>query len=226
MRRRKRAAGVTLIEVLIAVTLLSLLMLAMFYALRLGLNALNKTDAKLMDNRRVAGAQRILEQELMGMMPVLARCPGSPGATAYFQGSLQAMRLVSVFSLDGAWRGRPQILEIFVIPGEHSEGVTLVVNETPYTGPLLAPNFCIGMPEANPHSFVLADKLSYCRFTYLGPAANPADPRIWSPEWKRNGWPFGIRVEMAPIDPNPSRLQPITVTVPIYMYRAPEHYAD
>ena len=45
------------------------------------------------------------------------------------------MRLVSTFSLQQAWRGQPQILELFVIPGEDGNGVRLVVNEIPYAGP-------------------------------------------------------------------------------------------
>jgi len=48
-------AGVTLIEVLVAITLLSLLSVAMLFALRIGLMAYSKTNAKLMDDRRVAG---------------------------------------------------------------------------------------------------------------------------------------------------------------------------
>jgi general secretion pathway protein J len=224
--KRRQEAGVTLVEVLVAVTLLSLLSVGMLYALRLGLSALSKTDAKLMDNRRVAGAQRILEQELMGLIPVLAKCPGGPGGTAYFQGQPQSMRLVSAFSLDGAWRGQPKILELFVIPGENGEGVRLVVNEIPYTGALSVAPYCGAPPVPNPHSFVLADKLQYCKFSYLGPAPDPKDPGIWAPLWAHPEWPFGIRVEMAPLDPNPSRLQPITVTVPIYMYRKVERYAD
>jgi general secretion pathway protein J len=224
--RRKRQAGVTLVEVLVAVTLLALLSVVLLYALRLGISALAKTDAKLMDNRRVAGAQRILEQELMGLVPVVANCPAPGRSGAYFQGGLQAMRLVSAFSLEEAWRGRPKVLELFVIPGENGEGVRLVVNEMPYNGPATVIPYCSGTPQANPHSFVLADKLAYCRFSYLGPAPNPNDPGIWGPLWDKPGWPFGIRVEMAPQDPNPSRLQPVTVTVPIYMYRKVERYAD
>ncbi len=224
--RRARQAGVTLIEVMVAVTLLSLLSVGMLYALRLGLSALSKTDSKLMDNRRVAGAQRILEQELQGLMPVLTKCPGAGGAGAYFQGGPQTMRLVSVFSLDAAWRGQPKVLELFVIPGENGEGVRLVVNEAPYNGPAGMEPYCTGTAVANPHSFVLADKLAYCRFTYMGPAPNPADPGIWAPAWDHPGWPFAIKVEMAPMDPNPSRLQPVTVTVPVYMYRKVERYAD
>jgi len=232
----KREAGVTLMEVLIAVTLLSMLSVGMLFAIRIGLSAFTKTESKLMDNRRVAGAQRILEQELQGMIPVVAPCGGSGLKFGFFQGEEATVRLVSSFSLQGAWRGQPQILELFVIPGEEGNGVRLVVNETLYTGPASVGELCLGAsgsglsfapvaPRAS--SFVLADKLAYCRFSFLGPGEKPADPGIWKPAWTRKGWPYAIRMEMAPIEPNPSRLQPISITSPIYMHRSPDlKYTD
>jgi hypothetical protein len=35
-----------------------------------------------------------------------------------------------------------------------------------------------------------------------------------------NGWPSAIRVEMAPLQADPSRLQPVTVTAPIRIHRS------
>lgn len=82
MTRRRRSAGVTLMEVLIAVTLLSLLTTGMVLAMRIGLNVFAKTNTRLMGNRRVAGAQRVLEQELAGLVPVVAACAGAPRSSA------------------------------------------------------------------------------------------------------------------------------------------------
>jgi prepilin-type N-terminal cleavage/methylation domain-containing protein len=238
----KRQAGVTLIEVLIAITLLSLLTTGMLFAMRVGLMAFAKTDSKLMDNRRVAGAQRVVEQELEGLMPVIAACGAPGGKAAFFQGEGETMRLVSTFTLGQAWRGQPQILELFVIPGEEGRGVRLVVNEIPYTGPSGAGQLCSGMmqdPEtglpvprflpaiAGPHSFVLADKLAYCRFGYLAPAVAPFGPEVWTGHWVKQGWPLAVRIDMAPLEPDPSRLQPITVVAPIHVRRAVDvAYAD
>jgi general secretion pathway protein J len=234
---RYSVRGVTLIELLVAITLLSLLSVGLLMALRLGLNAYAKTQARLMDNRRVAGAQRILEEQLEGLMPVVAACGASAAAggtkMAFFQGEPQVMRLVSTFSLQQAWRGRPQILEVFVIPGADGRGVRLVVNEIPYTGGLGAGQLCTGpgtggmgfhfLPAtAGPKSFVLADKLAYCRFSYLTPPAEPNHPPLWLPVWAAAMWPAGVRVDMAPLDPDPSRLQPIAVTAPIHIHRNPE----
>ena len=242
----RRESGTTLIEVLIAVTLLSLLSVGMVTAMRVGFMAFSKTTNKLMDNRRVAGAQRVVQEQLEGMMPVVAPCgdvPGTtPAKTAFFEGQPQTMRLVSAFSLQQGWRGQPQVLELFVIPGENGLGVRLVVNEIPYTGPAGTAQLCTGHSrdqltggnlavfapvQAGPNSFVLADKLAYCRFSYF---TIPIDRTLlphWTPQWTFSGWPYAVRIEMAPLDPDPSRLQPIAVTAPIHIHRSPEiQYVD
>jgi prepilin-type N-terminal cleavage/methylation domain-containing protein len=231
-----RERGVTLLEVLIAVTLLSLLSVAMFMAMRIGLNSFAKADTRLMDNRRVAGAQRIVEDEIEGMMPVMATCVGAAGGAGpripFFQGEPEVMRLVSAFSLQGGWRGQPQILEMFVIAGENGRGVRLVANETLYTGPLGAGRFCTGPRQfvpvnAGALSFVLADKLAYCRFAYLVPAASPGQLPQWKQLWTAPTWPLAVRIEMAPLEADPARVQPISVVAPVRVHRNPEiQYED
>ena len=251
MRKTDRS-GVTLIEVLIAATLLGLLSVAMLFAMRIGLTTFGKTDAKLMDNRRVGGAQKILLEEIEGLTPVETPCVGAspnpnvPQAAgphiAFFQGEPESMRLVSTFSLQLGWRGLPQILEFTVIPGEDGRGVRLVVNEIPFTGARSAGGFCLGFApdpvtgatrprfapvEAGPQSFVLADQLAFCRFSYLTPAPQPLLPPEWTASWTKTGWPRGVRIEMAPLEPDGTRLQPITVTAPVRLLRTPgTTYAD
>jgi hypothetical protein len=238
-------AGITLIEVVIAVTLLSMLSVGMLMTIRMGFDALHKTNTRLMENRRVAGAQRLLEQQLGGFMPVKALCSGGPDATptpfAFFEGQPQSMRLVSTYSLDEAWRGQPRILELLVIPGDEGRGVRLIVNEFPYTGPLSAGQSCLAMQtdpvsgllmpqfrpiQPSPRSFVLADKLAWCRFSYLEPA-KPPDIDHWRMDWVLRRWPIGLRVEMAPLEDNPARLRPLTVSTAIPINRLPDlTYAD
>ncbi|HTX36744.1 MAG TPA: prepilin-type N-terminal cleavage/methylation domain-containing protein [Bryobacteraceae bacterium] len=242
MSRRHSQSGLTLMEVLIAITLLSLLSTAMVMAMRIGLNVFGRATTRLMDNRRVVGAQRILEQELQGFLPVVATCAGVHVRFGFFQGEPLNMRLATTFSLEQGWRGRPQLLGLMVIPGDQGQGVRLIVNETPYTGPLSAGGLCAGVApdpltgrllfrfvpmQPNPDSFVLADKMAYCRFSYYGPGRSENDPPVWLPQWRGPGWPWGIRVEMAPLQPDASRLQPITVMAPINVFRSPEiEYVD
>jgi hypothetical protein len=237
-------------EVLIAVTLLGLLSAGMLTAMRVGFSTLGKTDAKLMENRRVAGAQRLLEQQLEGFIPVASLCkvnPDGPSPSAdyryaFFQGEPQAMRFVSAFSLQQGWRGPAQILEIGVIPGEEARGVRLIVNEIPYTRSL-ADLACIGqapIPETNmtvpvfrpieagPRSFVLADKLEFCRFLYQEAEPGPPPQKyVWRNRKVLPRWPEAVRIEMAPLAVDYSRLQPISVTFPVRARRSMEvQYVD
>jgi hypothetical protein len=154
----------------------------------------------------------------------------------FFQGESQVMRFVSTYSLNEAWRGAPKILEFFVIRREDGEGVRLVVNEIPYTGPAGAGLLCLGrVPdpatpgasrpgfrpvEAGPQSFVLADRLARCRFFFLEPAPPGTPlPDRWRPDWIGPVWPLGVRVEMEPLDTNPARLHIATVTAPLRVRR-------
>jgi prepilin-type N-terminal cleavage/methylation domain-containing protein len=234
----KREAGFTLLELLIAITLFSLLSVAIVISLRVALSAMGKVDSRLMTNRRVAGVERILEQEVAGIMPVTADCLGSgegPSARiAFFQGEPQAMRLASSYSLQEGSRGLPMILEYHVIPGENDEGVRLVVNEHLYSGPRGAGQFCAAsgptplfIPiQTGPASFVLADKLAYCRFSFRELRPEPESAR-WVPVWTKQQYlPNAIRIELAPMNPSAARLEPVTLTMPVHVTRLPlEDYA-
>ena len=234
---RRSLAGVTLMELLIAVTLVSLLSVGMLMAIRVGFNAMGKTNDRFLSNRRALGAQRIVEQEIAGFMPVAADCGGGGGRSRvpFFQGEPDAMRFVSTYSIQEAARGYPRILEFQVIAGERNEGVRLIVNENLYFGPLSTGAFCFGLSpdpmsgfaaprfapiQAGPQSFVLADKLAFCRILYQEALPPPALAR-WLPRWFKAGWPSAIRVEMAPLAPDPAKLQPMTITAPLRSRRDP-----
>jgi hypothetical protein len=213
--------------------LLSFLVLAIVVSLRVGLSAMNKVDTRLMSNRRVAGVERILEQEVAGIMPVTADCQsggeGTIARIAFFQGEPQSMRLASSYSLQEGSRGLPTILEYLVIPGENNAGVRLVVNEHVYSGPRTAGLFCAPngpgaqfLPiQTGPTSFVLADKLAYCRFSFREQMPPPETSR-WVPVWtKQRFLPNAIRIEMAPLAPSAARLEPVTLTMPVHVTRLP-----
>jgi hypothetical protein len=218
----------------------------MFLSMRIGLSAFARTNARLMENRRVAGAQRIIDQELEGLIPVQASCgrTGSAQGTraVMFQGLPDSLTMVSTYSLQEASRGRPQLLQFFVSPSDEGGGLRLLVNEMLYLGPISGGSLCMSVvpdprtglpmpqfqhPAPGEKSFVLADHLAYCRFLYLTPSPSPGGPAMWLPSWTSSGWPLGIRIEMAPAEPSAAQLQPVTVTAPIYINRDPgAQYAD
>lgn len=232
-----RSGGVTLIEMLIAISLLSILSVGVLMALRVGLNALDKTNTKLMANRRSMSVQQILRSQIGGLMPVDADCEPDPSVPLvkipFFEGRSQSMRFVSSYSLDEAARGLPRILEFAVIPGERGRGVRLIVNEYLYTGSQSTGAKCLGMVpnpdtgtqvprfapvEAGPHSFVLADKLDHCSFRYRRVLPEP-DLERWFPDWQFAEWPSAIQIDMAPLDPDPSRVPLVSATIPIRVNR-------
>jgi hypothetical protein len=235
----------TLIEVTIAITLMALLVTGMTLAMRISLNSLGKANDKLISNRRITGAQRILEQQIAGLIPVAALTPpGSPGQAGlrvpFFQGESQSMRFVSTYSLHEASRGTPRILEFQVVPGAEAGGVRLVVNEIPYASAYSAGELVTGRStidgmglmttfrpiEVGPQSFVLADKLASCRFLYQEPRPKPEYQR-WDEVWAKQQWPTSIRIEMAPLTNEPGQLTMMTITSPVHVNKAPlETYID
>lgn len=230
---RRAISGTTLLELLIVITLLSLLVTGVMMSMRVGLSAMTRSNDRLVANRVVASAQRIVEAEIAGLIPVIAPCQagegdGGPHYT-FFEGRSDEMRLVSDYSLQEASRGYPRVLEFRVIPGERNEGVRLIVNELFYTSPRALGPLCMGMVsdpesgdaaprmrpvEAGPASFVLADRLAYCRFAYREKMPQPIIER-WVPEWRRSLLPTAVRIDMAPLRTDPSRVQPLPLTVAV-----------
>ena len=111
-----------------------------------------------------------------------------------------------------------------------------MVNETPYTGPAgRRPDVCRGRAGRRGHA-PAAFQPALRRAELLRPrrpSARPSDSNTsrppksptsrasGRPSWNGPEWPFGIRIEMAPLEPSPARLQPVTVTAPIYINRNP-----
>jgi len=236
-------AGVTLIEILIAVSLLSLLSVGILMAMRIGFNTMEKTDTHLVQNRRVANARKIVENEIAGFIFTRADWHPRPDAVEtipFVQWEPRSMRFVTAYSLGDAWRGHPQMVALQVIPGEHDEGVRLIVNETPYTGPAQAGQSVVAIDHdprtgnlitrfapilPGPQSFILADKLAYCRFSYLEPRPEPP-LRLWRPDWELQRIPLGVRIEMGPLQNTPSELHVTTVTMPLTVNRDQGAYTD
>jgi hypothetical protein len=218
---------------LIAVTLVALLSVGMAFALRISLDGSKRAQDRIGGNRRVLGVEHVLREQISNLMPVATACRANADSGGQplplFQGLPGTMRLVSTYSLAEAGRGVPRLLEYQVIPGDEGAGVRLVVNELPWTGPVPRVSPCSGLntgPDGRqyalfppvvvrPYSFVLADKLAYCRFAYRE-VRQPPELERWVDQWTgANDWPSAIRVFLAPLAPNSSELQPSSLTVPL-----------
>lgn len=236
--RKNSQSGVTLIEILIAVSLLSLLSAGLLVAMRLGFNTMDKTDARLVRDRRVSNTRGIIESEIAGFVYSVANYrpdEKSLRPVVFLQTEAQSMRFVTSYSIADGWRGRLQIAALQVIPGANNRGVRLIVNETPYTGPEQTGQQVLGIEQqaggppmvfftpilAGSQSFVLADKLEYCHFMWLEPLPKAPFQR-WRPDWVQPRiLPLAVRLEMAPLEPRSNELQITTVTVPFGVNRLP-----
>src|ERR1041385_8813761 len=129
--RKTLESGVTLLEILIAVSLLSLLSVGVLMAMRMGFSTMDKTDAHLVQNRRVSNARKIIENEIAGFTFTRAEWRPAPDVVQtapFMQWDAQTMRFVTAYSLQDAWRGRARIVALQVIPGDRGAGVRLIVN--------------------------------------------------------------------------------------------------
>ena len=224
-------AGITLIEVLIAVSLLSLLSVGMLMSMRIGFNTMDKTDTHLVQNRRVANARKILENEISGFILTRALWRPAPQvmqSVPFVQWEPSSMRFVTSYSLQDAFRGHLQIAALQVIPGDRGVGVRLIVDETPYTGQAQAGQLITGIENNIAHfapiqvgtqSFVLADRLAYCRFSYQEQRFQPPF-RVWRSDWI-TPWlvPRGVRIQMAPLELTSGEAAVIDATIPIRVDR-------
>lgn len=225
-------AGLTLIEILVAIALLSVLSVGILMALRVGTVAWQRTTDGLMLDRRIAAANNILQQELEGIFQAWAEfvdpTTRAPQVAVFFEGEPGSMRFVTAYSLDSGPRGGLRIVELLAAQGP--KGQRVLLNELPYAGPRSAGQVITGVANEGasarpvfapiavlPTSFVIADELGSCTFSYLEqnePGAMTGPPR-WVSSW-RNGerLPAAVSIQITP-GPDVARLQPMTVTVPI-----------
>ena len=228
--RSRSERGVTLLELMIAITLVAGLSTGMLMAMRTSLLVYEKTAKKLETNRRFVKTQQILSSQIAAVMPVQGVCAGSEGQVvalpSFLAGSADMLRLVSSYSIAEGARGYPQIVEFRVVPAERG-AVRLVATERPYTGPQSTTSFCGNMTPPPGASYVLATHLAFCRISYHEPYDQSRFLETpWLPLWDKPLLPAGIRIEMQPLAPEAGGLSVLGVTVSIPVNRDPRLVYD
>jgi prepilin-type N-terminal cleavage/methylation domain-containing protein len=229
--RQRNQRGVTLLELMIAVTLVAGLSTGMLMAMRTSLMTYEKTAKKLESNRRFVKTQQILSNQIAAVIPAQGSCLGSEGQTigvpSFLSGSLDALRLISSYSIAEGARGYPQIVEYQVLSNRRG-GVSLLATEHPYTGPESTTPFCGSGPAPGGTAYVLAENLAYCRFSYHEPYdQNTYMETPWLALWAmRPLLPAAVRIEMRPAVAETGGLSVLNVTVPIMVDRDPRSVYD
>jgi general secretion pathway protein J len=229
MTRRRTAdrSGMTLIEILVAVTLLGILSVGLVTALQVTAGAWSSARNTRSQDRGIANSNALLHAQFAGVTPVVPQVmnrqlhvSGGP----FFQGEPNSMRFVSSYSMTEGVRGGLQIVELQVSRGE--EGLRLLLTQSPYQGPLSVGRFITGMertPGSNgmrllfaplqprPDSLIVADRLASVTFSYLRGARRRGEPDTWVAIWDNpQQLPQAIRMSIEPLE-DVGRLRPVTI---------------
>ena len=107
----------------------------------------------------------------------------------------------------------------------------MIVNEFPYTGPSSIAPFCMerafGFAQVTPQSFILADRLAYCRIVYQDYKPQTPNQQQWMPLWNKPDLPSAVHFEMASLAADSVTLPLLSATIPIHVTREVMNpYAD
>lgn len=225
-------SGMTLLEVLVAVTLLGLLSVGLLMSFQMGADSWQSTRDRLMLDRRIATANQILHSALAGMIPVDGEASDGLGAQRrrflFFQGEPLSLRFVSSYSVTEGVRGGLNVIELRVV--NSTRGRRVLLNQSPFGGPQglarfvdgffrdpdlrgIRPRFRPIMPHAG--SLVIVDELEDCAFRYLERLPGVEWSTTWLPTWTNvRELPQAVAIDVLPRSDG-NRLRPVSMAVPV-----------
>ena len=125
----QRASGFTLLELLVSITIVSLLVTTVLFGWRIATSAWGKTSSRLEEERTVRSTHLLLQEQMASMAPQQAWSEGGL-REFFFQGEPQAARFVSRYSL--AHRAQTGLYLIEYQIAEQPDGTRqLLLNESP-----------------------------------------------------------------------------------------------
>jgi len=184
--------GFTLMELLVSITLMSLIGVAIHSGFRLSLSSWEKSERALQRQRTLQFALDLITRQVGSMVPFHSRqqLDGTPIDTLLFQGSAQGMRFVSSFSSQARAADGLRLVEYFLADSPTGEGKALMMNDTalPDNSELLGkvftsfsrsegyvvPAFSSFVPTSN--SVVLAQDLIETQFEFVRKAKDEDVP--------------------------------------------------
>jgi prepilin-type N-terminal cleavage/methylation domain-containing protein len=206
--------GVTLVELLIAITLVSALAVGMLMALRSSLTTMDRINVRLEENRRVMGIQQIVSSQIGGAIPASGTCKLS--------GTEQGLTLVTTYSINEGARGFPHVVTFRLVP-DPAGGQQLEEVEAPFTEGGCA----AGASGPGSQTLVLARRLAGCTFSYYAPPRGDGSPGAgWSSAWNEPVVPAGVRIRTQPLDGIASNLPALEVNAQIHLTRLQIPYVD
>ncbi len=231
-KRLPSNAGLTLIEILVAVVLLGLLSTGIVASLDVSSRAWQTARNRLTLDRRIATANAILHSQISGIAPILAEIPPQRrialASFVFFQGEPDAMRFVSSYSVTDGRRAGLQLVELKIVDSQRGRRVLL--NQMPFQGPLGAGLLAEGLVrdasfprgrivfrsiEPRATSLIIIDELQECTFAYLRESRNVSEPSVWLPLWgEPYELPAAVAIRLTPRG-DQARLLPVSIVAAV-----------
>jgi general secretion pathway protein J len=189
--RCAREQGFTLLELLVAITLLGMLMAALFGGLRLGARVWETGEARLDASAQVQIVQDFLRQRLAESLPLEAAPAEDGSSEPLFQGGIEALRFANVLP-DYLGAGL-YLMELALADApEGKAGRNLVLRWRPLDLSATSSEDAATEPEER----VLLEGIEGLELAYFG----SPDPRLapeWWPEWRgQSAFPGLVRVQV------------------------------
>ncbi|MBI4460963.1 MAG: prepilin-type N-terminal cleavage/methylation domain-containing protein [Acidobacteria bacterium] len=188
-----RASGFTLLELLVSITMVSLLVTTVLFGWRIAASAWGKASSRLEEERTVLSTHMLLQEQMASMTPQQAWVEGS-GREVFFQGEPQAARFVSRYSLVHRAQSGLYLIE-YQIAMQPDGTEQLLLNESPVNSNEGLGNQIAGadmVPEGRKLRFAafepgaktvrLLQGMQEIRFEYFR-AASFSQPGEWTDQW-------------------------------------------
>ncbi|MBI2816746.1 MAG: prepilin-type N-terminal cleavage/methylation domain-containing protein [Acidobacteria bacterium] len=220
-----RMGGFTLLELLVSMTIVSLLATTVLFGWRVAVSAWEKASSHLQKSRTVLATNHLLQEQMASMVPY--RGIASTGFHLFFQGEPLTARFLSRYSLTGRANSGLYRIEYQVVEAEDGTK-QLLMNEVPVTsreelGALIqqadpasfSPQLRFAPFERGPRTVVLLAGVKDCRFEYYK-AASALEAGTWVPEWlgTMNELPRAMAIRITPSD-DPAGVAPASVVAAI-----------
>ena len=170
---RRAAGGFTLVEILLAMTLLSMLMVLAYGGLRAATRAADKGQTVLEDSGRIRMAHQFVHKQLNQMLPLVFAESDDQTERTVFVGEPQRIRFVAPMPGYLGFGG-PQVQELALVPGK--KGLDLVLNHALLQG-FEEENLYVRDP------ILLMDNIEDGQFSFLGRDDN-GELLPWTAQWE------------------------------------------
>jgi prepilin-type N-terminal cleavage/methylation domain-containing protein len=191
--------GVTLIELLVAITLLGFVSLGLLFAMRIGISSWQRGDARLAADRAVVSAGDLISAQLASAQARIVNFGPRDQRVSFllFEGIADRLHFLTRYSVAGRERGGSYLAEYWFERNAHNE-CRLLYNEYPFRSDddaiAVVDQIVQGpggqlvqyrAPRAGPKTRILYTGIHDCGFEYL---IEPSDrPVYWGKLWPRDG---------------------------------------